>query len=233
MELTCSTCGFRIHPFDIDEAAGTAHCPRCNRTRTIDRIRRNPYGDARGSEIDLEKPPPGAWYRDDGVEVRFGAQLRSLGSYLLVAFLVVWTGFFVVMTTVPIKGGSPALTSCLLVFVIPFVAAVWAQAALCMFGKVEIRLRGSEGRVFTGIGPIGRTKRFRADEVTHVCEGYAGWSHGKGGTRKAIGIIMEGPERSVFGSLLSIDRRWFVRRALERALGLGPPAAPNRRAPAE
>ncbi len=235
MELTCSTCGFRIKPFDIDEAAGTAHCPRCNRTRTIDLIRRNPYGDARGSEIDLERSPPGAWYHDDGVEVRVGAQMRTLGSFGIVVFLMVWTViFFVLPIMYPGKKGSPAITSCVLLFAAPLALAIWIYVIIGLFGRVEVRLRGSDARVFTGIGPFGRTKRFRTDEVTHVREGDAGWSRGKGDSeRRAVGIIVEGPQRTVFGSRLSDDRRWFVRRALERALGLGPPAAPNRRASAE
>ena len=105
-------------------------------------------------------------------------------------------------------------------FGIPFVlfsVLFWSFALMAICGKVEVRLRGSEGQVFTGIGSLGFRRRFSTTEVTHVYEGSARCS-GVGSEGNAI--VLEGTKRLKFGESLRTERRYFVAGVL-RALIAG------------
>jgi len=68
------------------------------------------------------------------------------------------------------NGGWPPLLGMALFF-IPFVCAgIWiaSESVYCFFGKLVIRVGNGEGTVFTGVGAIGRTRRFALRSVKFI-----------------------------------------------------------------
>lgn len=114
-----------------------------------------------------------------------------------------------------------ALFMCL--FLTPFVIIGLAVAAGCLVslgGRVEVRLRGPDGFVFTGIGPIGWRRRFDASKVKAVR--FVDSSYEKNGKRDRL-IAIEGEHRTVkFGSVLSEPRRLWIGGALKAVLTPSP-----------
>lgn len=81
-------------------------------------------------------------------------------------------------------------------------------------GRVEVRLRGREAEIFTGVGPFGRTQRFHLSEFTRVGDGV---SPGRRGSMGHL-ISLEGSRRLTFGSLLNNERRYFLVQSLKGLL---------------
>lgn len=110
-----------------------------------------------------------------------------------------------------------ALFMCL--FLTPFIIIGLAVACACLVsiaGRVEVRLRGPEGLVYTGIGPIGWRRRFDASKVKAVR--FVDSSYEKNGKPDRL-IAIEGERTTVkFGSVLSEPRRLWMGGALKTVL---------------
>jgi hypothetical protein len=161
--------------------------------------------------------PRGAWDIDNGVERCIGATTRSWLALFLVPFMCVWSGFSIggIYGSQLVSGKfNPAMSA----FGIPFVLGTLlfgSIAAMSVCGKVEVRLRGTEGRVFTGIGPIGWARRFELTEFSSIREDYSSISSNRQPSRN---IVMEGSRRLAFGTGLSEARRYFVIESLRPLL---------------
>ena len=100
-----------------------------------------------------------------------GATTRSVSAFFLVPFMLVWSGFSLggIYGTHIVKGKFDPMMS---LFGIPFVLGsvlFWSLALMAIAGKVEVRIRGEEGTIFTGLGVLGWTRRFRVTEVSRAC----------------------------------------------------------------
>ena len=122
-------------------------------------------------------------------------------------------------STGPNNGMPLGMTLFLCVFLIPFVAVgvgVLSAALVAMAGRVEVRLRGPDGTVFTGIGPIGWRRRFDAASVKAV-KFVESSVETNGKRQKLIGIETE--HKTVkFGSVLTDQRRAWLAGALKTVL---------------
>ena len=215
MATTCPTCKREFAADQVNVARDVAYCTPCRMAFSLSELA---AGHSIESAVDLDDPPRGTWLHDDGVEVRIGATTRHAMALLLVPFTLVWAGGSLGgIYGSQLKSGQFDLK--LSLFGIPFlIGSVFLVSFTLMmvFGRVEVRLRHSEGRVFAGVGPIGWTRRFTTDAVTDVREGPSMWG-AKGGAR-ATDIILDGPRRFRFGAMLSENRRLFVIAALRRAI---------------
>lgn len=213
MSLLCPACDAAIPPADINVATDVALCRACGRVTRLSTLA--------GAAPDEPAPPPqplaipaGAWDIDDGVERRIGATLRNpIGAFILM-FAVVWSGISLTMIGASQFAAGHASAQPNLI-VIPFamvLPVVWAFALLMLVGKVEIRLRGESGTLFTGVGPIGWSRPFNLADFTRVYEDFAGWSQDRQPRRC---IVLEGARRLTFGSLLTNARRYFLAQTLQ------------------
>src|SRR5436309_979617 len=88
MPALCPSCGQPIAPADINVATDAAFCRACNTPWVFSEL---------VNSVSLtqatDKPPRGAWCRDDGQEMTLGATTRSWGAFFLVPFMCVWSGF--------------------------------------------------------------------------------------------------------------------------------------------
>lgn len=85
---------------------------------------------------------------------------------------------------------------------------------MAIWGKVELTIDKKGGKIFTGIGKIGRTKTFSWAEVSLIKEQQA-TGYGKNRNYKSTEILLEGASRLSFGAGLSEPKRYYLFRALQ------------------
>lgn len=241
---TCTRCKHVIPSEDINVAQDIAYCRACNVTYQLSSL-------ATGAEVaistDTNNPPAGAWYRNEGVETVIGATHRSLGTAFgaLLAALF-WNGIvsvFVIFALagtlqhlgvslpagfpVPKSGGRPSPLGLILflwVFLLPFILIGLAMVATVLSslgGRTEVRVADSEAVVFTGIGPLGKRRRFPVSDIQAVRFDLRQWRDRNGPHERAC-IVMDTRigKPFKFGSMLNEDRRRFVAAALRQRLGI-------------
>jgi hypothetical protein len=203
--MNCPRCSAIIAVEDVNVREGIALCRACRNV-----VRASELVEGAPSSLDLAVPP-GAWDVTEGGERRIGATTRSPFALFLVPFMVVWSGGSLGgLYGRQIRSGhfDPIQS----VFGIPFILGslmFWAIALMHVAGRVEVRIRGRDASVFTGVGPIGRTQRFHLGEFTSIREGRGG--------RGQASIVLEGARRVTFGQFLTPARRFFLAQSL-RAL---------------
>lgn len=124
--------------------------------------------------------------------------------------------------------GMPlGMTIFLWVFLLPFIGIgllVAGVTLVCLFGRVEARVRTDRAVVFTGFGPVGWRRSFDPAKVRSVKIGETTW---KQNDRTKPVIEIEGEETVRFGSMLPEGRRVWLAAALREILV--PSAAPLKR----
>jgi hypothetical protein len=198
------------------------------------------------TSIDLNNPPAGAWYTNDGEGALIGATHRSLGMAIgALAVSLFWNGIVSVFVLFALAGtlrnlgislphwfpapdmnGSPmslGMTLFLWIFLTPFilVGLVLIGAFLsALGGRSEVRLRNAEGVVFVGIGTLGYRRRFDASAVKDVRIEETPWRDNDAGRQRKYYVIIETREGKLvkFGSMLAEERRKFVAGAVRKVL---------------
>jgi membrane protein implicated in regulation of membrane protease activity len=240
---TCTQCRSTIPGEDVNVANDVAFCRKCNLSYRLSALT---SGAELDPNIDVRTPPAGAWVRSGGWDTVIGATHRSLGAAIaMLCFGLFWNGIvsvFVLLATsatlhhldirIPdwfpapkMNGGDMgvSMTLFLWLFLTPFIAIglfFVGSFLSCLFGRTEVRLRDTQGMVFTGIGALGYKRRFIATDVKEVTIDDRQWRDSDGDRRRNTAIVIETREgrRIRFGSMLSEDRRRFVASALRRLL---------------
>ena len=176
-----------------------------------------------------EEQPWLTWHREDGEGVRFGAWNFKLAYGLLTAFGCLWTPLFALAFIDPIleyvsTGTPPAIIKnghggiwLYSVFVLIFLGAfglLWANMLLSFFGSAEVRVRGDECTISSGIGPIRRRWRFKVAEVTGV------WvvedRYGRPGRMGKV--VVRAGKLTSFGGCMAHDRRLYIAEQLRAVI---------------
>lgn len=205
---TCPTCHEPIRSDDINVATDVALCRGCGHTARLSSLL---------EAMSPVAPPimpeatPGTWDTDDGMERRIGASTRSPIAFFLFPFMLVWSGFSLggLYGSQIVSGKFDLFKS---LFGIPFVLGTLifgSIALMAIFGKVEVILRGDDGEVFIGIGPVGWTRRFLVSEFSSVREIER---NGRNATQGSI--VLEGTRRLSFGGGIPSQRRFFIAQTL-------------------
>jgi len=109
---------------------------------------------------------------------------------------------------------------------VPFVAfAVFLgyRTLRALFGHTRFTVDGDAARVFTGLGRIGRTRRFRWDQIDSVREEFTPGT--KKGGLPTISIVLEGTRRIRLDAPLHDERRYFLLKAIEAMVAQRPSRA--------
>jgi hypothetical protein len=239
---TCSRCGKAIPCEDVNVAQDIAYCRACNVSYQLSSLTR---GAEVAVSIDTSHPPAGAWYRSEGSETVIGATHRSLGTAFgaLLAGLF-WNGVISVFVMYALTGtlqhlgvslpawfpapksaGRPASVGLILflwVFLIPFMLiglAIVGTFLSSLGGRTEVRVGDNEAVFFTGLGPVGRRRRFAVSEIRAVKFDVRQWHDRSGDHRRACIVVdMHSGKPFRFGSMLSEERRRFVAASLRKTL---------------
>lgn len=240
---TCPKCSRAIFGDDINVAADVAFCRSCNLAHTFSSLAQ---GSGISPDVDLSRPPEGAWHRPSPLGATIGASHRSMaGAVFMFAFAGFWNGvisifvFLALAATLghlgveppaflpePIMNGKPmgvSATLFLWVFLTPFILiglTLIAAFLSCLAGRTEARIRDPYGEIFTGIGSFGFKRRFARAAVKDVRIDEREWRDRRGRRRRKTNIVLEMMEGKPIhlGSSLSDERRQFVAAALRSTL---------------
>lgn len=238
----CPRCKSLIPSEDVNVGNDIAFCRRCNLAHSLAALA---SGVAVDENVDFSRPPAGTWFQRNGDGMIVGATHRSLGQAFTLLFIsLFWNGIvsvFLVLAAASTLGhlgislpawlpgglAKPAhmpllFTIFLWVFLTPFIAvgAVLASTFLsCLAGRTELRVQGREGVLFTGIGPLGFSKRFATSEVKDVRIEDRRWRDSDGDSRRSTQIIIDtGLKPIKFGSMLTKERRQFLAGVVKKEL---------------
>lgn len=204
MKIRCPKCKRAVPADQVNMGSDLAYCPDCNNgfkiSETVDKEKVN-------SDF-LRSAPAGAWFNSEWDKAVVGASTRSPSAFYIVPFMIVWTvgALGGIYGSQVASGQFDPVDS---FFGIPFIlgSIIFGAAALMtVFGKVEVSI-GRESSVFTGIGPLGWTRRFDWSAVQTIREADA--QFGYFGSQSGA-IVMEGKTRLKFGTGLNEERRYFV-----------------------
>lgn len=241
----CPQCEQPIPAADVNVGADVVFCRCCNRAAKLSDLVKD-AGDP--ISVDLTTPPRGCWRRDDGVAIRIGASHRSVGGVIGTLFIFgFWNGIVSVFVLIciaswwqllagppphwfpaPVMNGSSmgwGMTIFMTLFLTPFVliGTVLALAVLMtLAGRTEVTLRGPDGEVFTGIGAIGRRRRFDVAQVDNVALRTERSRDSDGDVRTSTSIFIERRDEEAikFGAYLPKKRRMFLAGSVREIVGV-------------
>lgn len=205
--MKCPKCHVKIPANQINIATDLAHCKACNAIIKISEISN------KNDLFDIKNNPKGTWYeRVSSNELLLGASTKSPIAFFLVPFMLIWSGGSLggIYGTQIASGKFDLFIS---LFGIPFLIGTLIFGSLALMtvaGKIEISMTKQGGKIFTGVGNIGFTKRFLWSEISHIKETI---SYGKQTNTK---ITLEGSKKVSFGIFLKESRRYFIIQALKR-----------------
>jgi len=231
LKLKCPNCDITLSTRQMNVDNDLAICHDCNEAFKISTLltpRPEPevyenagwIGDD-SHTFNINDPPGGVSYENYGMGWRIAATTRSAAAFFLVPFMGVWSGFSLwgIYGTQIQEGEFDLLRS---LFGIPFVLGTLlfgSIALLSVIGRTVIKsdeMDHDAGSIFTGIGPLGTTKRFRWSEVRLVDETL---SSGKNRSKR-ITLYRDNGDIH-FGGMFSDKRRKYVIRALRQLVGSG------------
>jgi hypothetical protein len=239
---TCPRCKGVIPGEDINVANDIAFCRHCNLSHRLSDLTSGATVD---ENVDASRPPAGTWFQRNGAGTVIGATHRSIGQASgLLLFSVFWNGIvsvFVLLTLastlkhlgISIPHWFPApnmngkaiplgMTLFLWLFLTPFIAiglAMLAAFLSCLAGRTELQIQGGQGVLFSGIGSLGRRKRFSTSQVKDVRIEDKRWRDSDGDSRRNTQIVIETNQKPIkFGSMLTNERRQFVAGCLKKEL---------------
>jgi len=240
---TCPKCKAAIRSDDINVVTDIALCRVCNVPYKLSSLLSNAQLE---TGIDLNRPPAGTWYESSPLGTVIGATHRSVGAaFGLLLITLFWNGIvsvFVLLATsatlsnlgvhapdwfpAPKMNGGPmsvGMTIFLWLFLTPFIAigtGMLVAFLSTLAGRTEIRFREPGGTIFSGIGPLGWSRRFQLAEVSDVRLLDQTWRDSDGDTRNKANILLETKDgkQIKFGSMLTPDRRKFITAALRKSL---------------
>jgi hypothetical protein len=214
MKINCPSCRREIPTEDVNVEKDIALCRACNQTFSFAELLQ---AQASGVTVDLDRPPKGAWFREDMTGFEVGSTTRSATALFLVPFMCVWSGFSLggIYGTQIYQHKFNLATS---LFGIPFVLGTVILGSLALmttFGRTVLSVNGDQGKIFTGVGPIGWTRKFKWTGIREVSEGIGNVQRNG---RYQQQIVLQGDTRLTFGSGIREDRRYFILNALRSRL---------------
>lgn len=241
----CLKCKNEILREDVNVAQDVAYCRPCNLSYKLSDLT---HGTEVDPDVDLHKPPAGAWCRKDGLELVIGATHRSIGGMFgTLFFCLFWNGIvsvFVLLAVsatlhllgvglpewfpAPKMNGSEmgvGMTIFLWIFLTPFIViglAMFGAFLSFLGGRSEVRIRNSQAVLFTGIGPLGYRRRFNPTTVTAVSIEVKRWRDSDGAAQNKTHIVIElqDGKKLKFGSSLTEERQRFLAGAIRKAFKL-------------
>ncbi|QDU98454.1 hypothetical protein [Lignipirellula cremea] len=213
MTVACPRCQRPLPAEEINEAADLAGCPICGELYTLSEL---VAGAEQGPVTFVPlQAPPGCWCGEEFGAFEVGGSTRSWRALVVVP----WVGAYSTITLGNMYGSQIEMRQFNLVLSligIPFLlgAILFATLALMSIcGKVVVTIVGRECRIFTGVGPIGWTRRVNLETILHVEMTAHTWNH----TYWALTLV--GPTTNIrFGTWLSRKRQEYFLDALRPQL---------------
>lgn len=228
----CPVCGSQIAAASINISEGVALCGACGQLSRLAEVAAH----KRPTQELLEDPPPGCRVTEWGHRTTLTATLRSAGGMLgALAAALFWNGITSVFVAAAARGWYEHLVGpapdwfpappmddlnslgallFMTLFLTPFVlvgVGMVVAVLLCAVGRVEVQLGGHRGVVRSGVGPVTWNQRFDPERVREVSIGWTRWQQNDQSQEL---IVIHADRRVKFGSMLTEERRDWLRAAL-------------------
>jgi len=176
------------------------------------------------NDFDIDNPPAGAWITKEPDALILGATTRSGTVLFLIPFIGVleWALKEIYVSYLSREGGA------FIIYIVSFffimgLFILMGVSLMFILGKVELTVNDSEGKVFTGIGKVGLTKRFQMDEIISVRDTKVRGEKGSSTRSKLILLekqksVVDDQKNILFGSLLSDKRSDYILYSLQKIL---------------
>lgn len=235
--VVCLSCSKEIPETDVNVGEGVAFCRACGHlSRLVEILDTIPES---GVLPRPSEPPTGCRILDDGVETRIIASARSCKAAVGVLFATLfWNGIVSVFVLIALGGTIQAIAGSLpawfpspgnmgmpvgmviflWILLLPFIGIgllLFGNLLTTVGGRCEVRLRGGEGFIFTGVGPFGWKRTFDAGQVKSVRLSKTTWSKNE---EHQPCILIEADKTHRFGSLLASERRAWMTSALRQLI---------------
>lgn len=221
LAMNCPTCKQPVTTEHINVQKDFAWCTHCEKAFSISEQLSGESQKVTTQEVsahfDLHSPPKGAWFTEGREQIKIGATTRSCMGIFLLFFAIFWWSILSTIFIADLEGPGDTFS---IIFMIPFFIAgfvVLGLALMMLLGKEEVIIRGDEGIIFKGIGPIGMRKRFRWKEIDSIRE-EAYFTRNKSSTSTGYRLVLEGAKQVKFGSMWTEERRFYVLNAIRLAL---------------
>jgi hypothetical protein len=245
---TCPQCNGVIPSEDINVANDIAFCRHCDLSHRLSDLTSSATDDEGATiigDVDASKPPAGTWVRRNGAGTVIGASHRSIGQAVALSFFCLfWNGLvsvFVLLALAstlkgfglsiphwlptPNKNGNSmplGMALFLWLFLLPFIAVGLAMVGAffsSLAGRTELQIQGNQCTLFSGIGSLGRRRRFSTSEVKDVRIEDKRWVDNDGDSRRSTQLVIETNEKPIkFGSMLTNERRQFIAGCIKKEL---------------
>lgn len=211
--MKCPKCKSEIRTAHINIQADIAQCVKCN---DVFKISEN-FEEPEDISFSISNTPNGTWFKTGYNETIIGASTRSPIAFFLVPFMLVWSGASLggIYGTQIIDREFDLIQS---LFGIPFILGsllFWTLALMAIWGKVEITLNNKGGKIFTGIGTIGKNKHFLWSDVTSIKGNHPNYRYPG---RQVSNLVLEGNKKISFGSGLKENRKLYLYKAMRSIL---------------
>jgi hypothetical protein len=204
MQALCSKCDQVLVGNDINIVTDVARCLRCDEVFALSSlVQTNASG-----PVDLNDPPRGTWYQWEPNGFVVGATCRF--SVPLLIHLCLSSHPFLHFFDKIVRGKLGLVDWLVWIPLILVMLLLFGLMAVCG-RKAIVRVRDSEGVVFTGIGPFGWRRRFDPRQITIVRTYHSDINRNI--------IVQDGPRKHCFViSWLTKVQRDFVANVLRREL---------------
>lgn len=212
--MNCPSCNAPLLAENLNISTDTGLCSACNSVFKVSKL----IHQVVDSKFDIKQNPKGTWILTELNSLVLGGSTRSWMAFFLVPFMIVWSSLSIGGTAF-MAFSEEQVDWFMVLFSIPFIIGAvifWSIAMMFIWGKVEVTLNKSGGRVFTGVGAIGWSKSFAWSEIARagITPQYRTVKGLSGG-----GLFLEGPNKKIeFGSFLSSDKKEYFEKAMNLAI---------------
>ncbi|MEM7808014.1 MAG: hypothetical protein AAF561_07880 [Planctomycetota bacterium] len=236
-DLRCNSCGREIPPQHVNIAKDTASCPECGSlARPSDILREKSLGI---DDVDFVRPPSGCYMLDSSPTQRIarvstrswhGIASSGLGVLLLYGLLVLVVSrlFFGDAEAPKLRREESGFLFDQFVMRAMFLAVIASMffaglhmtklLAMSLGGRIDVEIGGGDGRIFTGVGPFGRSIPFDPARVKRVSVEQTRKSSEDSAAQFSVCIHRTHGLRLAFGEELSEERRAWLAFAIRKLL---------------
>jgi hypothetical protein len=215
VKVSCPSCKVTIAGSAINVAKDVAFCGACEQAWSLSELIHRDEA----CSLDLMRPPKGVLFERTPTGFVLAASTRSHVALFMLPFMIVWSGGSLggIYGSQILKGQFNLGQS---LFGIPFVLGsllFWSVTLMAIAGQVRLTVDGEGAEVFTGIGSLGRKRRFAWSSVRRAASARTSL-HYPGGHPENLQLVLADGQEISFGSGLRSERRSFVERALDKLL---------------